>query len=115
MPFFFILPVWAFCVVIGVALLFFRDLRRFAYFVIALPTGATLSFALSTSVLLVVPPIAPGPHPQWFGIALIVGYVIALVLGAFDDAVGEKGEELARLYYLCQCTHGSSICSRAAF
>ena len=88
MPFFFILPVWAFCVVIGVALLFFRDLRRIAYFVIAVPTGATfVSFALSTSVLYFVPRIAPGPHPQWFGIALIAGYLIALVLGALIGAL----------------------------
>ena len=89
MPFFFILPVWAFCIVIGAALLFFRDLRRIAYFVIAVPTGATFaSFALSTSVLYLVPRIAHEPHPKWFGIALIAGYLIALVLGALIGALG---------------------------
>jgi hypothetical protein len=89
MPFFFILPVWGLCVVIGVALLFVRDLRRIAYFVIAVPTGATLvSFALSTSVLYLVPRVAHEPHPKWFGIALIAGYVIALVLGALIGALG---------------------------
>jgi hypothetical protein len=89
MPFFFILPVWVLCVVIGVALLFFRDLRRIAYFVIAVPTGATLvSFALSTSVLYFAPRVAPEPHPQWFGIALIIGYAIAIALGALIGAFG---------------------------
>ena len=89
MPFFFILPVWAFCVVIGSALLFFRDLRRIAYFVIAVPTGATVvSFTISTSVLYLVPRVAHEPHPKWFGIALIAGYVLALVLGALVGALG---------------------------
>jgi hypothetical protein len=89
MPFFFILPVWAFCVVIGVALLFFRNLRRIGSYVIAVPTGATLvSFTLSTSVLYLVPRFAHEPHPQWLGIALIAGYLIALVLGALLGALG---------------------------
>jgi hypothetical protein len=89
MPFFFILPIWAFCVAIGVALLFFRGLRRIAYFVIAVPTGATLvSFALSTWVLYLVPRVAREPHPQWSGIALIAGYVISIVLGALIGALG---------------------------
>lgn len=74
MPFFFIMPVWAFCVVIGVALLFFRNPRRIAYFVIAVPTGAMLrSFALSTLVLYLFPRVAHESHPQWYGIALIAG------------------------------------------
>jgi hypothetical protein len=69
--------------------LFFRDLRRIACFVIAVPTGATLvSFALSTSVLYLVPRVAHEPHPRWFGIALIAGYVIAIVLGALTGALG---------------------------
>ena len=87
MLFFFIMPVWAFCIVIGVALLFFRNLRRIAYFVIAVPTGAMLvAFALSTSVLYLLPRVAHAPHPQWFGIALIAGYLIALVLCALLGA-----------------------------
>jgi hypothetical protein len=89
MPFFFILPVWATCVAIGVVLLFFRSLRTIAYFVIAVPTGAMLvSFALSTSVLYLVPRFVHEPHPQWFGVALIAGYVIALVVGALIGALG---------------------------
>jgi heme/copper-type cytochrome/quinol oxidase subunit 1 len=87
-PFFFILPVWAFCVLVGATLLFFRDLRRIAYFVIAVPTGAMLvSFALSTSVLYLVPRVAHESHPQWFGIALMTGYLIALVVGALLGAL----------------------------
>jgi hypothetical protein len=89
MPFVFILPVWAFCVVVGVALLFSRDLRKIGYFAIAVPTGATLvSFVLSTSVIYLVPRLAPEPHPQWFGIALIAEYVLALALGALIGAIG---------------------------
>jgi hypothetical protein len=88
MLFFFVLPVWAICVVVGVALLFFSELRRIAYFVIAIPTGATLvSFALSTSVLYLVPRLTHEPHPQWFGVAMIGGYVIALFLGALIGAI----------------------------
>lgn len=89
MLFFFIMPVWAFCVVIGVALLFFRELRRIAYFLIAVPTGAMLvSFALSTSVLYFFPRVAHESHPQWLGIALIAGYLIALVVGALLGGLG---------------------------
>ena len=89
MPFFFIVPIWALCVVIGVALMFFRDLRKLARFVIALPTGATLiSFALSTGVLYFVPRFAHQPHQQWYGLALIAAYVIALLLGALIGAAG---------------------------
>jgi len=89
MPFFFIVPVWAVLVAIGVVLLFFRHLRRIAYFVIAVPTGATLaSFALSTSVLYFVPRLVQESHPQWFGIALIAAYLISLVFGALLGAVG---------------------------
>jgi hypothetical protein len=75
--------------VIGVALLFFRNLQRIGSYVIAVPTGATLvSFALSTSVLYLVPRFAHEPHSRWFGIALIVGYIIALVSGALLGALG---------------------------
>lgn len=89
MPFFFILPVWAFCMLIGMALMFFRDLRKLARFVIALPTGATLaSFALSTAVLYFVPHFAHEPHPQWLGLALIVEYLVALAVGALLGATG---------------------------
>lgn len=89
MPFFFIVPVWALCVVVGMALLFFRGLRRIAYFLLVVPTGATLvSFALSTSVLYLVPRVAHEPRPQWFGIALIAGCLLALVLGALLGALG---------------------------
>jgi hypothetical protein len=89
MPYFFIVPVWAVSVAIGVVLLFFRDLRRIAYFVMAVPTGATLvSFALSTLVLYLAPRVTHEPHQQWFGIALIAGYLIALVLGALIGALG---------------------------
>jgi hypothetical protein len=89
MPFFFILLVWAFCVLIGTALLFFRNLRSIGSYVIAVPTGATLvSLALSTSVLYFVPRFTHGSHPQWLGIALIAGYLIALALGAPLGALG---------------------------
>lgn len=89
MPFFFIVPIWALCVVLGVTLMFFRDLWNLARFVIALLTGATLvSFALSTAVLYFVPRFAHEPHPKWYGLALIVAYIIALLLGALIGAIG---------------------------
>ena len=89
MPFFFIVPVWAVCVVIGVVLLFVRNLRRIAYFIIAVPTGATLaSFALSTLALYLGPRVAHESHQHWFGVVLIAGYLIALVLGAFLGGIG---------------------------
>ena len=48
----------------------------------AVPTGATLvSFAVSTSVLYLVPRVPRESHPQRFGIAFISGYLIALVVG----------------------------------
>jgi hypothetical protein len=51
MPFFFIIPVWLLLVAVGLILLFFARFRMLGYFVIAVPTGATvISFLLSTSV-----------------------------------------------------------------
>jgi hypothetical protein len=78
MPFFSVLPLWAFCVLAGVVLLFFHSLRRIGYFVIAIPTGAALaSFAPSTLVLYCVPRLAGERHGYWLGVALIAGYGIA--------------------------------------
>lgn len=88
MPFFFIAPIWLLCVGVGVIMLFARRLRRIGYFVISVPTGATLaSFLLSTSVFYVFPRVSSQSHPQWVGIAVIVSYVIALVLGAVLGAI----------------------------
>jgi hypothetical protein len=88
MPFFFIVPVWLLCVGVGVTMLFVRRLRKIGYFVISVPTGATLaSFLLSTSVLFAFPRFLSQSHPQWVGFAVIASYVIAIVLGAFLGAI----------------------------
>jgi uncharacterized membrane protein YfcA len=88
MPFFFIAPLWLLSVALGIVLLFFRATRRVAYFVIAIPTGATLvSFVLSTAVFFLFPHISAPSHPYVLGSAVLVTYLVALlvggVLGAF--------------------------------
>jgi len=89
MPFFFIVPVWLLCVGAGIILLYIRPLRRLGFFVITVPTGATLaSFLLSTSVLFTFPSLSFPAHPQWTGIEVISCYLIALVLGAILGAAG---------------------------
>ena len=89
MPFFFILPVSALFLVIGFALLFFRNSRRLACYLIAVSTGASLvSFGLSTLVLYLVPRMTHGSHSRWSGVALVLAYLIALILGALLGAVG---------------------------
>jgi hypothetical protein len=88
MPFFFIAPVWLLCVGTGLILLFFRHLRTIGYFVIAVPTGATLvSFVLSTSVFFLIPSFTT-PYPQWAGAAILSGYVIALAMGGLVGGAG---------------------------
>jgi uncharacterized PurR-regulated membrane protein YhhQ (DUF165 family) len=87
-PYFIIAPVWVLCVGIGLIMLFFRRLRTMGYFVIAVPTGATLvSFVLSTSVFFLIPNVTT-PYPQWTGAAILGGYLVALGLGALLGGAG---------------------------
>jgi hypothetical protein len=83
MPFFFIAPLWLLCVALGVVLLLFRATRRVAYFVITIPTGATLvSFILSTAVFFLFPNISAPSHPLLLGSAVLATYLVVLVVGA---------------------------------
>jgi hypothetical protein len=89
MPFFFIVPLWLMFLVVGTILLFFPNLRRAGYFVIAIPTGATIaSFLLSTAVLIVVPRLMPQPARSWYGIFLVATYLASIALGALLGALG---------------------------
>jgi len=88
MPFFFIVPLWLAFLVAGTILLFFPRLRNVGYFVIAVPTGATLaSFLLSTAVLVLVPRLMPQPGRSWYGVFLVATYLAAIVLGALLGAI----------------------------
>jgi hypothetical protein len=87
MPFFLIVPLWLMFLV-GTILLFFPNLRRAGYFVIGIPTGATLaSFLLSTAVLIVVPRLMPQPARSWYGIFLVATYLASIALGALLGAL----------------------------
>ncbi len=89
MPFFFIIPVWLLCVAVGLILLLFAHLRKLGYFVIAIPTGATvISFFLSTSVFFIASRLLPLPSRPWYGVLILAVYVSALVLGALLGAIG---------------------------
>ena len=83
MPFFFIVPLWLVCLVVGTILTFFPHSRRFGYFFIAVPTGATVvSFLLSTAALFLLPRLLPQPSRPWYGVFLLVTYLVAIGLGA---------------------------------
>jgi hypothetical protein len=89
MPFFFIIPVWLLLVAVGLILLFFARFRILGYFVIAVPTGATVtSFLLSTSVFFVVPRLLPMSSRPWYGLLILAVYVVALLLGGLLGAIG---------------------------
>jgi hypothetical protein len=88
MPFFFMVPVWLMAVLLGIVLTFFVQLRRLGFYVIAVPTGATvISFLLSTAVLYLVPRVMPQPARSWYGILLIVAYIGAMGAGALFGAI----------------------------
>jgi hypothetical protein len=81
MPFFFIAPIWLFCVVVGLALCFFRQFRFLSSYVILGSTGGLiLSFALSTFVLWIGPRLL-GSAGTWAGLMLIAAYLAAIAVG----------------------------------
>jgi hypothetical protein len=89
MPFFFVVPIWLFCVLCGIALLCFRRFRRTGVYAINISTAATVvSFILSTTVLFVSPRIGMQRMGRWSGIALMGAYVIAIGVGALIGALG---------------------------
>lgn len=88
MPFFFIVPLWLLCLLVGAVLFSFASLRSLSLYVMLAATGFTLfSFLSSTLVLLVA-----GKWPQLVGhsgLLLMGGYIGALMAGgAFGTAAG---------------------------
>jgi hypothetical protein len=89
MPFFFIVPLWFVFLLVGTVLLFFQQSRRLAYFVLAIPTGATVTaFVLSTAALFVIPRLLPQPARPWYGIFVLATYVAAIGVRALLGAAG---------------------------
>jgi hypothetical protein len=88
MPFFFIAPLWLLCVLSGIVLLFSAHSRRLGYFVIGVPTGATIgSFVLSISIFWLIPSFLIQSLGSWGGVALIAAYCVALGLGGFAGGI----------------------------
>jgi hypothetical protein len=88
MPFFFIVPVWILCLVVGGTMFCSARLRSLSLYLLFTSTGFTVfSFLCSTLVL-----VAAGKWPGLFwhsGLVTLVGYVGALLAGgAVGIAVG---------------------------
>jgi len=82
MPFFFIVPIWLLCVVVGLALCFFRQFRFLSSYVVLSSTGALiLSFALSSFWLWFGPRLLSNAS-GWAGLILIAAYLAGIAIGA---------------------------------
>src|ERR1700730_1733728 len=83
MPFSLIVPVWLFFVLSGIVLLFLPRHRRTGLYAIIVSTTATLtSFLVSTAVLYTGARIGTWLNVSWFGVVVIVAYLLAIGLGA---------------------------------
>jgi hypothetical protein len=87
MPFFLIVPVWLFFVLVGLVLLIFPRHRRLGLYAILISTVSTLtSVFIFTAVLYFGFKIGTHVPGRWFGVAVMGGYLLAigfgLVLGA---------------------------------
>jgi hypothetical protein len=81
MPFFFILPMWFLCVLIGVVLCLFKRYRFLSlYLVLGSTGGAIASLALSTFLLWGAPKLL-SQERAWEGLILIVAYLGSIVIG----------------------------------
>lgn len=88
MPFFLIIPAWIFSVILGLALLCFRSLRRVALYLLSVATGATfVSLLLSTAVLYLGPRLGITTLGKWSGITLIACYIFAILVGGLAGAL----------------------------
>jgi hypothetical protein len=87
MPFFFIVPLWILCLVVGGAMFCSARLRSLSLYLLFASTGFTVfSFVCSTLVLL-----AAGKWPGLFwdsGLVALGGYVGALLAGGAVGAAG---------------------------
>src|SRR5207237_9711802 len=87
MPFFFILPLWVFAVVVGVVMVCLRSTTRAGIYVLMVATFATVvAFALSTAVLIVGAQLATNA-PSWLALAIVAGYLVAIPFGGSVGAI----------------------------
>jgi len=88
MLFFLIVPAWLLCVAVGIVLLFFRALRRAGLYIIVVPTSATISSLMLSSVVLYLGPrILSQPARSWYGVVLIAAYVATAAVGALLGSI----------------------------
>jgi hypothetical protein len=79
MPFFFIVPVWAVCVLIGVALMLTKRFRFLStYFLFGSTVGLLLAFGFSTAILMFLGKILGGSNMAWLA---LVAYILAIGVG----------------------------------
>ena len=88
MPFFLIVPVWLFFVLLGLVLLIFPGYRRLGLYAILISTVSTLtSVLISTAVLYFGFRIGTHVLGRWFGVAVIGGYLLAIGFGIVLGAI----------------------------
>jgi ABC-type antimicrobial peptide transport system permease subunit len=88
MPFFFIVPVWFLCVVVGLVLCLFKQSRFLSTYLILSSTGSTItSLALSTLLLWVAPKLL-GPERTLVRLFLIAAYLASIAFGGLIGMIG---------------------------
>src|SRR6476646_8481296 len=88
MPFFLIVPVLLFFVLLGLVLLIFPGYRRLGLYAILISTVSTLtSVLISTAVLYFGFRIGTHVPGRWFGVAVIGGYLLAIGFGIVLGAI----------------------------
>jgi hypothetical protein len=85
MPFFFLLPLWALCLICGAVLAFFPRSRFLSTYVLLASTFAILlAFLLSTAVLLLAGRVVGGTDFAWLA---LIAYVAAIGVGGIGGAI----------------------------
>jgi len=86
MPFFFLLPLWGFCVLAGIALLFFARVRFLGTYVLLGSTfGLLISFLLSVALLFFFAKVLAGTKLAWLA---AVAYLAGIPLGGMIGIAG---------------------------
>jgi len=86
MPFFFIVPIWCFAMLIGLVLLFVKHWRWLATYVLCGSTGSLIvSFLGSLGFLMATAKLLSGTKFAWLA---IVNYLIGIGIGAIAGALG---------------------------
>jgi hypothetical protein len=88
MPFFFLLPLWAFCLLAGIALLFSSRLRFLGTYILLGSTfGMLLSFLLSLALLFFVAKFLAGTKLAWLAaVAYLAGIPVGGLIGSAGGA-----------------------------